>query len=84
MLILEHHLRSCDELHVARRDAQAAALAHSKKRRYRMACRANDVFARSSRPMERLDPPRGRTGAVSRPPAGVAPAAAAAAAPRLR
>ena len=67
MLILEHHLRSCDELHVARRDAQAAAPAHSKKRRYRMACRANDVFARSSRPMERLDPPRGRTGAVSPP-----------------
>ena len=31
MLILEHHLRSCDELHVARRDAQATALAHSKK-----------------------------------------------------
>ena len=67
VLILEHHLRSCDELHVARRDAQAAAPAHSKKRRYRMACRANDVFARSSRPMERLDPPRGRTGAVSPP-----------------
>ena len=67
VLILEHHLRSCDELHVARRDAQAAAPAHSKKRRYRMACRANDVFARSSRPMERLDPPRGRTGAVSAP-----------------
>ena len=67
MLILEHHLRSCDELHVARRDAQAAAPAHSKKRRYRMACRATDVFARLPRPTERLEPPAAPREAVSPP-----------------
>ena len=67
VLILERCLHSCDELHVARRDAQVAAPAHSKKRRNRMACRATDVFARLPRPTERLDPLRGRTGGVSPP-----------------
>ena len=67
LLILERGLHGCDELHVARRDAQVAAPAHSKKRRNRMACRATDVFARLPRPTERLDPLRGRTGGVSPP-----------------
>ena len=43
------------------------APAHSKKRRYRMACCATDVSARLPRPTERLDPPRGRAEAVSAP-----------------
>ena len=67
MLILEHHLRSCDELHVARRDAQAAAPAQSKKRRHRMACCATDVLDRFARSTERLDPLGGCTEAVSAP-----------------
>ena len=67
LLILERHLHGCDELDAARRDAQVAAPAHSKKRRNRMACRATDVFARLPRPTERLDPLRGRTGGVSPP-----------------
>ena len=67
MLILERCLHGCDELDAARRDAQVAAPAHSKKRRNRMACRATDVFARLPRPTERLDPLRGRTGGVSAP-----------------
>ena len=67
VLILERCLHSCDELDAARRDAQVAAPAHSKKRRNRMACRATDVFARLPRPTERLDPLRGRTGGVSPP-----------------
>jgi len=65
VLIFERRLHGCDELDVARRDAQAAAPAHSKKRRYRMACCATDVLARFARPTERLDPPRGCTEAVS-------------------
>ena len=66
-VILERRLHSCDELHVARRDAQAAAPAQSKKRRHRMASCATDVFARLPHLMERVGPLRGRTGAVSPP-----------------
>ena len=86
LLILERLLHSCDELHVARRDVP---ISHHEERRKRQDPEAG-VRARGVRP---LQPPHGASRTApharidrppARPPAGAAPAAGAAAAPRLR
>ena len=86
LLILERLLHSCDELHVARRDVP---ISHHEERRKRLVPEA-ETQARGIRPLQpshgasRTAPHARIDRLPARPPAGAAPAAAAAAAPRLR
>ena len=85
-VILERRLHSCDELHVARRDAQAASSGAQQKAPVQDGLlrdrRVRPVAPSHGASRSTAGSRRGRLRA--RPPAGAAPAAGAAAAPRLR